>query len=71
MLDLEDRRVERQVVVLDLDTWHVVRKSDAQGELLDLAANDRHGMYALLNRLRSTVPMENGRLLGPREDWEQ
>lgn len=71
LLDLEDRRVERQVVVLDLDTWHVVRKAEKQGELLQLAATDQLGMFALLNRLRSSVPMENGRILGPREDWER
>jgi Replication protein. len=71
LLDLEDRRIERQIVVLDLDTWYVIRKSDSQGEVLRLAETDRIGMFALLNRLRSTVPIENGKPPGIREDWEQ
>jgi len=71
ILDLDDKRPERvMVALLDLDTWHVVRKSEAQGEVLHLAMTDRVGLFALLNRLRATVPIEDGRPPGVREDWE-
>lgn len=68
-LDLEDDR-EETVVVVDLDTWHVIRKSHAQAHVLNLAATDIRDLYGYLNLLRSTVPMEDGRPPGPREDWE-
>lgn len=71
LLDLEDEKErDRQVVVMDLNTWFVVRKSSAQERVLYLAVNDRAELYAYLNYLRSTVTMEDGRTLGPREDWE-
>lgn len=70
LLDLQDKRLESQVAVLDFDTWHLIRKTDAQEEALHLARHDRRGFFAFLNRLRATVPMENGKILGPRSDWE-
>lgn len=71
LLALQDENErERQVVVLDLDTWYVVRKAYAQETVLYLAVNDRSSLYAFLNHLRSTIAMENGLPPGPREDWE-
>lgn len=71
-LELDDKRENTvQLAVLDLDTWHVVKKAEAQGKLLALALTDRTEMYGLLNRLRCAIPMEDGRRLGPREDWER
>lgn len=72
VLDLDDAKPDRvMVVLLDFDSWHVVRKSESQADVLRLALTDRRGMFALLNHLRSTVPMEDGRPPGVREDWEQ
>lgn len=71
-LDLKDENAERheQVIMLDLNTWHVVRRAGAQERLLLYAAEDRLAMYGLLNHLRSTVPMQDGNFLGPKEEWE-
>lgn len=69
LLALDEERTE-DVVLLDLDTWHVIRKSHAQHIVLELASSDPPGLLAYLNHLRSTVPMEDGRPPGPREDWE-
>lgn len=71
LLDLDDAKPDRvMVALLDFDTWHVVRKSESQADVLRLALTDRREMFALLNHLRSTVTMEDGRPPGPREDWE-
>lgn len=68
-LELENVR-EFQVTVIDLTTWHVVRQAHAQESILYLAVHDVRAMVALLNHLRSTICMEDGRPPGPREDWE-
>lgn len=70
LLDLEDKR-SQQVAILDLDTWYCVRKAGALEAVLHHAVHNIRSLYALLNHLRSTVPMENGKPPpGPREDWE-
>lgn len=71
LLDLEDQNEKNvQVAALDLDTWYVIKKSGAQESVLHYAVHDIPGLYALLNHLRSTVGMEDGRPPGPRLDWE-
>ncbi len=71
LLDLDDKR-SQQVAMLDLDTWYCVRKAGALEAVLRSAVDDIPGLYALLNHLRSTTPMEGGRPPpGPREDWER
>ncbi len=69
ILDLEPPD-ERELVAIDLDTWAVVRRSKSQAKILELAAEGALVVKAFLNRLRCTVPLYNGRLLGPRDDWE-
>jgi ssDNA-binding Zn-finger/Zn-ribbon topoisomerase 1 len=71
LLDVDEKETDRQLVVLDLDTWHVLMKSERQAEVLHYAVHDRQAMFGLLNHLRQTIPMEDGRMCGPREDWEQ
>lgn len=68
LMEIEDTRA-RQVVMLDLDTWYVVRKTGAQAYVLELALGDLRELYAYLNMLRTNVPMEHGRPPGPRADW--
>lgn len=70
LMDLEDEQEKkRQVVVLDLDTWHLVRATDQQEKLLHVAREGNRVLLDWLNGLRSTQPMTDGRICGPRDDW--
>jgi hypothetical protein len=69
-LDLEDGDHKQQVAVIDLTTWHCIRKGGAHERVLYLALTDRQGLFWYLNELRRTVPMEDGAPPCVREDWE-
>jgi len=70
LMDLEDvQEKKRQVIVLDLDTWALVRKTGAQEALLHWAGVGDQDLKNWLNGLRSSETMYNGKLLGPRDDW--
>jgi hypothetical protein len=70
LMDLEDvQEKKRQVIVLDLDTWALVRKTGTQEALLHWAGVGDQDLKNWLNGLRSSETMYNGKLLGPRDDW--
>lgn len=70
LLDLDDEQEKkRQVIVLDLDTWSLVRATEQQEKLLDLARVGNRELLDWLNGLRCTQPMVDGRICGPRDDW--
>ncbi len=68
-LENDDREDIREVIVLDFDTWHLVRHTESQERLLFFALRDERELKNWLNGLRSSTPMLDGRILGVREDW--
>ena len=72
LMDLDDaREKKRQVIVLDLDTWHLVRATENQEFLLTIALEGDRELKTWLNSLRCRVPMLDGRFVGARDDWVQ
>lgn len=50
--------------MIDLPTWNVVLRAGARGLVLEAALRSQEELRGLLNHLRCTVPLWNGKLLG-------
>ncbi len=65
-LDLVERDPDEKTLAALIDdfTWAIVLRAGARGEVLNAALRSQHELHGLLNHLRCTVPLWNGRLLG-------
>ena len=62
---------ERCVLRIDLDTWGLICQYGLRDQVLELArGGDVREVKLFLNELRCTRRDFNGRLYGPREDWD-
>lgn len=70
-LDLVEREPQEKRLLADVDTftWALILRAGARGDVLEAATRGVADLYGLLNNLRCTVPLYDGRILGAREDW--
>lgn len=70
-MDLDEKQDDMQLVLtIDPDTWAVILRAHARASVLSAAMEGRASLCGLLNRLRCTVPLWNGEILGPKSEWE-